>query len=114
MADASEGGTDDISVSHDEVVLRHLFHKSTDGKPSPEDFILSSADKREEPSSLSVWATSRTTPDEAREFLLGPSRSKCTTYSLLPVGGIRAVRPDPDSPSVPYLDVIWVPLAADE
>jgi len=76
------------------------------GKASPAAFELSTDDERSELQSISVYATSLTTPVQARELM----EEKKPSYRLalhLKTERIRATRPKPDAPNVPYLDVVW-------
>lgn len=101
------------SLPSGEIVFR-LVAASKDGPiASPAHFELSSADKESTPPSLSVWAERLTTPEEAREFR-GPKRDISRLVLYLDVDRIRTLRPEPDSPDAPYLDVVWEPLAVEE
>ncbi len=53
--------------------------------------------------SLSVFATSRTMPTQARAIV----SPRHTMAPRLPVDGIRALRPVPDPVAVSPLDVVW-------
>lgn len=93
------------NLANDEVVFR-LAKASKDGKISEAAFILSSKDEKEEQPSLSVWAARLTSPAEAQEFIEN-RKEDYTLYGFLKVNEVRALRPDPDSPDVPALNVIW-------
>jgi hypothetical protein len=82
---------------------------SYDGKISPRDFELSSEDEASELKSLSVWAERLTSPEQARAFFPQEKQSSYTHTTLLNVQAVRLTRPDPDSPDVPYLNVVWDP-----
>lgn len=82
-------------------------------KVSPESFTLSQADKVAELKVLSVWVDHLTTPQQAREFMESDKQS----YRLVArfnVDQVRVLRPSPDSPRVPYLDVVWDRLMIDQ
>ena len=94
-----------------EIVLR-LAHAPKDfaqtGKASAVSFDLSSKDKEAVLPSLSVFAERLTTPEQAMTLLDQPE-----AYDLvlrLNVDAVRALRPVPDTPEVPSLDVWWDPL----
>lgn len=93
-----------------EAVFR-LLNCTKDGRASELSFELSSADKASNRPSLSVWAISRTPPEQAISFLDESVRHKYGLCAVINVGDIRSLRPTPDSPlMVPYLNVIWLPL----
>jgi hypothetical protein len=75
------------------------------GRPSPKAFELSSEDRQGTPPRLSVWAERLTTPHQA--WLLMGARPQCRLVLRLGVDTIRSLRPEPDSPDVPALDVPW-------
>lgn len=79
------------------------------GQANPEHFVLSTEDKNSIPPSLSVWAERLTRPEQAREFI-GLKRDIARLVLYLNVDEIRSLRPKPDSPDAPYLDVVWEPL----
>jgi hypothetical protein len=82
------------------------------GQVSPEAFALSTEDRRDDPPRLSVWAERLTRPEQAWH-LMGEKPS----YRLivrLSVDAIRTLRPNPDIPEVPGLDVQWHPLLNDD
>lgn len=89
-------------------VLRLLRQRSSDRVVSPEEFSLSSEDKNEPAPTLSVFETLLTTPSQARALRENPE--KVVAYCEMSVGGIRSIRPDPESPIIQNLDVIWQPL----
>ena len=78
------------SLSANETVIRILKVNTANGQASPQDFELSSSDKLSPIKSISVWANSLTTPQQAREFLGGTS-STCLKYCLISVGRIRSI-----------------------
>jgi hypothetical protein len=82
------------------------------GQISPEAFALSTEDRREDPPRLSVWAEKLTRPEQAWH-LMGEKPS----YRLvlrLNVDAVRALRPNPDSPDVPDLEVQWHTLLTED
>lgn len=96
------------------VIIFRLVAVSKDGPIAvPAHFELSSIDKEAIPPSLSVWAEKLTTPEEAREFR-GPKRDVSRLVLYLDVDRVRTLRPEPDSPDAPYLDVVWEPLSVEE
>lgn len=80
---------------------------SLTGKALPTHFELSTDDKKATPPSLSVWASDLTSPQQAR-VIRGVEAARLVLY--LNVDQIRSLRPEPDSPDAPYLDVVWEPL----
>jgi hypothetical protein len=98
--DASLGGT----VPDGEDLMR-LTVPSKDGKVSPGAFELSSSDKAQNPPRLSVFAASRTTPDQAWQIM-----GKKPTYSIvarLTAEQIRSIRLVSQKAEEPELDVRW-------
>jgi hypothetical protein len=83
------------------------------GKISPANFALSTPDKESELKALSVWANRLTTPQQARE-LVEADQASYRLAAYLGVAEVRALRPSPDSPKVPYLDVVWERLVIDQ
>jgi hypothetical protein len=78
----------------------------------PVSFELSEADKQDELKSLSVWARDLTEPTQAIAFMTGDtSRFRMALY--LRVQDVVSARPQPDSPDVPLLDVVWHRLLRD-
>jgi hypothetical protein len=75
------------------------------GRPSPKAFELSTEDRKGTPPRLSVWAERLTTPRQA--WVLSGGRPEYQLALRLNVDVIRALRPEPDSPEVPSLDVQW-------
>ena len=75
------------------------------GQISPEVFAFSTEDRRGDPPRLSVWAERLTRPEEA--WLLLGEKPSYRLVLRLKVGAIRALKPSPDSPRVPSLDVQW-------
>jgi hypothetical protein len=73
-------------------------------KVSPIAFKLSSLEERQQPPRLSVFVEDLTTPKQASEILRRP---QYTLVAFLKVDEVRAVRPDPDPPGTPGLDVQW-------
>ena len=104
-------GTKGEALPLGEVILRLArapkdFAKT--GKASAASFDLSSRDKEAAIPSLSVFAERLTTPEQALALLDHPGG-----YDLvlrLNVDAVRALRPVPDTPEVPSLDVWWDPL----
>lgn len=91
-----------------ENVLRFI-RGSKDNRASEVAFILSAKDEAAELKSLSVWAEHITTPEQALAFMEA-NREAYPLYAVLSVAAIRQLRPEPDSPAVPHLDVVWDPL----
>jgi hypothetical protein len=83
------------SLPGEALVLR-LVESST-GKVAPEAFILSTADKAQNPPLCSVFDSEQTTPEQAHR-LMG-EKPAYTAAGFLPVVGVRSL----DS----CLDVIW-------
>jgi hypothetical protein len=82
------------------------------GQVSPEAFALSTEDRRDDPPRLSVWAERLTRPEQAWHLL-----GEKPNYRLivrLNVDTIRALRPSPDTPELPGLDVQWHSLQNDD
>jgi hypothetical protein len=75
------------------------------GKPSPRAFELSSEDRQSAPPRLSVWAERLTTARQA--WMLMGAKPEYQLILRLNVDVIRALRPEPDAPAVPGLDVQW-------
>ena len=92
-----------------ENVIRLIKKTTNDGKISPDEFELSTEDKKSELKSLSVWADKLTTPEQAREFM-GKKKESYSLFCVLNVDEVRALRPDPDNVDVSSLDVVWDPL----
>jgi len=90
-----------------ELVLRLITKTTSEGKVSPEEFELSTEDKRYDPPLLSVWAERLTTLEQAHGFLT--NKEACKFFSALSVDDIRALRPEPDLADVRSLDVVWDP-----
>jgi hypothetical protein len=90
-----------------ELVLRLITKTTGEGKVSPEEFELSTEDKRYDPPLLSVWAQQLTTPEQALGFLT--NRDACKFFSVLSADDIRLLRPEPDLADVKSLDVVWDP-----
>ena len=80
---------------------------------SPGHFELSSKDKESVPPSLSVWVEQLTTPEQSRE-IRGRREGIAWLILYLDVDEVRSLRPEPDSPDAPYLDVVWEPLTIQE
>ena len=78
------------------------FHET--GRVSPLTFKLSSKEENESPPRLSVFAEDLTTPPQAAAILGKPAY---TLVAHLQVDQVRAVRPNPDPPGTPALDVVW-------
>jgi hypothetical protein len=78
------------------------------GQVSPEVFALSTEDRGDDPPRLSVWAEQLTRPERA--WRLMGEKAHYRLALRLSVGAIRALRPNPDSPEAPSLDVQWHPL----
>jgi len=77
------------------------------GRVSANTFRLSSEEQRQKPARLSVFVEELTTPKQAAEIL---GRSQYTLAALLEVDRVRIIRPDPDPPGTPGLDVHWHPI----
>jgi hypothetical protein len=99
----------------DEWVLR-LAIVSKDflesGQVSPEVFAFSTEDRRDDPPRLSVWAERLTRPEQAWHLM-----GEKPHYRLalrLNVSAIQVLRPNPDAPDVPNLDVHWHPLLVED
>jgi hypothetical protein len=92
----------------DEEILFRLAFFSSDGKISPEAFQLSSSDKRQNPPRLSVYAASRTTPQQAWEII--NRNPRFIAVARITTSDVRKLRPSPDDPSIKPLDVRWDPL----
>jgi len=90
--------------------VSRLAPQSKDGRVSPATFTLSSDDQNGKYQSLSVWAKRFTSCDQAREFM-DEKKASYRLCAFLNVSEIRALRPEPDSPDVSSLDVVWEPLA---
>jgi hypothetical protein len=75
------------------------------GQMNPEVFALSTEDRLETPPRLSVWAEKLTTPEQAWLFMGG--RPNYRLALRLNVDAIRTLRPNPELPDVPNLDVQW-------
>lgn len=108
MMDPVRPGQDGEPLPAGEWVLR-LAVISKDfletGRASPKAFELSTEDKQGTPPRLSVWAERLTTPRQA--WALVGERPEYQLALRLNVDAIRALRPEPDSPDVPSLDVQW-------
>jgi hypothetical protein len=106
-------GADGEPVPGNARVIR-LAQRSKDfdehGKVSPAAFQLSSTEERQHPPRLSVFIEDLTTPMQAAE-LLGRPQYKLAVFLL--VDTVRAVRPTPDPPGTPGLDVQWHPIDDD-
>ena len=89
-----------------EDVLR-LLRTSKDGRASELAFTLSPADEASALVSLSVFAHRLTTPHVTLSLMEPEKRGAYGRCALLSVEAIRALRPSPDSPNVPTLDVVW-------
>jgi hypothetical protein len=77
-------------------------------KVDPKAFELSTEDRNDPVPRLSVWAERLTTPRQAWELM---GRKEWYRLVLrINVDDIRSLRPEPDSPAVPSLDVQWHPL----
>src|SRR5687767_2182182 len=109
MTEALEPGKTGELLPAGEIVLR-LAKKSSDyeltGKASPVAFELSTVDEQSELKALSVWAERLTNAEQALE-LMGVDISSYPLVIYLNVDQVRELRPSPDSPMVPYLDVVW-------
>jgi|SRR5579871_4551197 len=92
-----------------ENVLRLVKKTTNDGKVPPDEFELSTLDKASELKSISTWAESLTSPEQAREFM-GDKKEAYSLFCSLKVDWIRILRPDPDNTEVGSLDVVWDPL----
>ncbi len=92
-----------------EDVLR-LLRASKDGRASELAFTLSPADEASVLVSLSVFARRLTRTSEALALMEPEKQAAYRRCALLGVEAIRALRPSPDSPDVPALDVVWDPL----
>jgi hypothetical protein len=82
------------------------------GHVSPEVFALSTEDRREDPPRLSVWAERLTRPEQA--WRLMGEKSSYRLIVRLSVDAVRTLRPSPEIPAVPDLDVQWHPLRNDD
>src|SRR5688500_9951925 len=82
------------------------------GQVSPEVFALSTEDRRDDPPRLSVWAERLTRPEQP--WRLMGEKPHYRLALRLGVDAIRALRPNPDSPEAPNLDVQWHPLLTDD
>jgi hypothetical protein len=102
------------SLPADEWVLR-LVVPSKDfletGQVSPEAFALSSEDRRDNPPRLSVWAERLTHAEEAWQLMGGKPAYRLVVRMNVDV--IRALRPNPELPELPDLDVQWHPLVSE-
>lgn len=101
-------GEDGEPVPPGETVLR-LGIPSMDfaerRRASPNWFELSSEDKLQIPPKVSVFCAKLTTPSQAWELQGG--REEYTAAAWLNVDQVRSLRPEPDSPEVASLDVVW-------
>lgn len=79
-----------------------LFNGTT--RCSPKAFELSSGDRAEPVPRLSVFAEGLTTRRQCFELASNPQRS---AVFRLGVDSIRSIRPNPDNPKMPNLDVEW-------
>ena len=79
------------------------FHET--GKINEAAFDLSDADKRAAVPRLSVWTEDLTSPEQARGMLTNPARYELVLR--LGVDEVRSLRPAPDAPQTPTLDVQW-------
>jgi hypothetical protein len=82
------------------------------GQVSPEVFSFSTEDRQDDPPHLSVWAEQLTSPEQA--WTLMGQKPHYRLALRLNVDAIRALRPNPDSPELPNLDVQWHPLLAED
>jgi hypothetical protein len=80
---------------------------------NPEAFELSSKDEKADIPSLTVWAERLTTREQALDFIES-KREAVRCIIFLGVDQIRSLRPEPDSPDVLSLNVVWVPLVTEE
>lgn len=86
-----------------EAEIVRLCRGSSDGRATPEDFELSSADKSSQVPRLSVWCTALTSLEQADAL----TERRFALAALLVVDEVRALRPHPDDPAVTSLDVHW-------
>lgn len=93
----------------DGAVVIRLAKPTFGGKVDQSAFTPSTKDKEADLKSVSVWNEALTTEEQAREFM-GDNKHEYSLAPRLPAARIRALRPDPDSPDVPPLDVVWDPL----
>lgn len=91
------------------LAVRPMDFEET-GRASAVMFELSSADRESPHPRLSVWAERLTTPEQA--WRLMDAKPTCQLVLRLNTDDIRRLRPEPDSPEVPHLDVVWEPLFA--
>ena len=82
------------------------------GQVSPEVFAFSTEDRADDPPRLSVWAEELTRPEQAWRLMGGKPNYRLALR--LNVDAIRALRPNPDSPEVPNLDVQWHTLLQED
>lgn len=76
---------------------------TSDGKISPEAFVLSTNDRQQRPPRLSVFGSSRTTAQQAWEIL--GRKPKHTIVARIRASRIRSIVPAPNC--APDLDVRW-------
>ncbi|MCC7107693.1 MAG: hypothetical protein IT382_00260 [Deltaproteobacteria bacterium] len=86
-----------------EAEIVRLCRGSSDGRATPEDFALSSADKSSPVARLSVWCTALTTLEQADTL----TERRFALAATLVVDEVRALRPHPDDTAVSALDVQW-------
>ena len=99
-----EGDSLGEQVPDEEILLRLAF-LSSDGRISPEAFELSSSDKRQNPPRLSVYAASRTTPQQAWE--IGNRNPRFVAVARIATSDVRQLRPDSDRSDIRPFDVRW-------
>lgn len=102
-------GAENEPLPSDIQVFR-LAQLSLDGKVSSQAFYPSTEDIKSSTESITVWVTTLTTPLQAKAFM-GTNPEKYTHVYTFIVNEIRNLRPIPDNPKAPSLDVVWVPLA---
>jgi hypothetical protein len=78
------------------------YHET--GRISPLVFKLSSTELSGKPARLSVFVDGLTTPAQAAAILGRPNYSLVIHFG---VDQVRGLRPSPDTPLVPGLDVLW-------
>ena len=90
--------------------MRRMVIPSADGKVTEASFALSSTDEASPLRSLSVFESERTTLEQCVAAMSEAKRLQKTLCGCLDVSSVRSLRPDPNSPVYPDLDVVWDPL----
>lgn len=98
----NQRGPNDSPLPEGEIVLRLYTTMPSDGKAQPNMFEFSSDEKAEEYKRISVWASSLTTPQQARSFM-DPSKE----YEAVIYLNVSRVRQLVFEDEHPPLDVRW-------